>query len=474
MDRRLVAVLAGLGLLALFVAFFKVGSASWLSDELYYRDAAHRYMHGDFSVNRENTMLAKYILGAFQLGLGDGHTATRLPRGGGRASHGGCAPAARQADGRDLGWGDRVRALDAPSRAEIVGNWQVGRIQIERYFRLDVFMALFVVLALLAAWRWAEDGRWRWATAAGVFAGLAAASKAPGVLILPALALVGLFSLPFDRRTLAQVAAVCGLPFVVVAISYLPLGTDAFDAIDGMFYVDKLRRTVFDTPFVFHGHLYSRPPWWANLWWQWKSLGTPATVSVAACVALAPFLLPRRALLLLGLAIGVPLLVYIVRLNYTLPYYYYAWQPQLMLLCALVLWTLLRREGFARLAAVAIAVPLIAAAGGTVRDVANARDHDFREAANELGPRLRSGAIVAWGLEAGNIIRSELPGSTVVQTTDSTPNISGIIVDPTISTRRPSPAITAYLREHRDELELRRIDRLRIYLPRGRAAAGGD
>ena len=67
-----------------------------------------------------------------------------------------------------------------------------------------------------------------------------------------------------------------------------------------------------------------------------------------------------------------------MRLNYTLPYYYYAWQPQLMLLCALVLWTLLRREGLARLAAVAIAVPLVAAAVGTVRDVANARDRDFR------------------------------------------------------------------------------------------------
>ena len=106
------------------------------------------------------------------------------------------------------------------------------------------------------------------------------------------------------------------------------------------------------------------------------------------------------------------------------------------------------------------------AAAGTVRDVGHARDRDFARVAHELGPRLRSGAVVAWGLEASNILRSELPGATVVLNPEGTPNISAIVVDPTIATRRPSAAISAYLREHRDELELRRVDRLRVYLPR--------
>ncbi len=470
-DRRVIAGLGLLGLLAAFVAFYRLGAATWLSDELYYREAARAYVHGDFSVNRENTLLSKYILGVVQLVFGDGPVAVRAP-----------AAAAGLLTGVGLLLlGRRIAGLWAGviafalwaflPRAEIIGDFQVGRVQIERYFRLETFMELFVVAALFAAWRWSEDGRWRWAVAAGVSAGLATASKAPGVLVIPALVIVGLVWLPRDRRLIAQALAICVLPSVVVAITYLPLGTDAFDAIHGMFYVDKLRRTAFDTPFVFFGHLYHRPPWWANFWWQWKSLGTPATISVAACVLLAPFLLPRRALLLLGTAIAVPLLFFIVRLNYALPYYYYAWQPQLMLVCGLVLAALIARGRVGRVAAIAIALPLVVAALGTVRDVANVRERDFAAAARELGPRMRSGAVVTWGLEASNILRSELPGATVVLTPDGTPNISAIVVDPTISTRRPSKEISDYLREHRRDLELRRVDRLRIYLPRNRAAA---
>ena len=88
---------------------------------------------------------------------------------------------------------------------------------------------------------------------------------------------------------------------------------------------------------------------------------------------LAPFLLPRRAAtVLLGAgARSCRSLFFIVRLNYALPYYYYAWQPQLVLVCALVLAALVPRAGArASVAAVAIALPLVLAALGTVRDVA--------------------------------------------------------------------------------------------------------
>jgi hypothetical protein len=256
-----------------------------------------------------------------------------------------------------------------------------------------------------------------------------------------------------------------------VAITYIPLGTDAFDAIDGMFYVDSLRNSTFTTPFVFFGDLYQRPPWWANLWWQWKSLGTPAAVAVASCLALAPFLLPRRALLMLGVALLVPLVFFLFRLRYALPYYYYAWQPQLVLVCALVLSALAARGRIARVGAAAIAVPLVVAAVGTVRDVAQAGPRDFTAAARELGPTLRSGAVVTWGFEASNIMRSVLPGATVVLSPEGVKDVSAIVVDPAIATRRPSVAITAYLRANRGRLVLRRIDRLRVYLPRDRRVA---
>jgi 4-amino-4-deoxy-L-arabinose transferase-like glycosyltransferase len=463
-----VGVLAALGLLAAFVTFFRLGAATWLSDELFYRDAASSYMRGDFSVNRENTLLAKYILGAVQLVFGSGHVAVRAP----------AAVAGLLTGVALLLLGHRIGGLWAGivafalwcllPRPEIIGDWDVGRIQIERYFRLEVFAALFATLSLLLAWRWAESGRWRWAVAAGVAVGLAAASKAPGILVLPAVILAGLVGLPRGPNLLKQGLAVAALPFLVVAVTYIPLGTDAFDAIDGMFYVDSLRNNTFSSPFIFFGNLYDRTPWWANLWWQWKSLGTPAAVAVASCLVLAPFLLSRRALLMLGVALLVPLVFFLFRLRYALPYYYYAWQPQLVLVCALVLSALAARGRFARVGASALAVPLVVASVGTVRDVAQAGPQDFTAAASELGPTLRSGAVVTWGFETNNIMRSVLPGATVVLSPEGVENISAIVVDPAVATRRPSQPISAYLRANRDRLVLRRFDRLRIYLPRDR------
>jgi hypothetical protein len=233
-----------------------------------------------------------------------------------------------------------------------------------------------------------------------------------------------------------------------------------------MFYVDSLRNDTFSTPFIFFGDFYDRVPWWANLWWQWKSLGTPAAVAVVSCLVLAPFLLSRRALLMLGVALLVPLIFFLFRLSYALPYYYYAWQPQLVLVCALVLSALAARGRIARVGAAALAVPLVVAAVGTVRDVAQAGPRDFTAAARELGPTMRSGAVVTWGFEANNIMRSVLPGATVVLNPDGVENISAIVVDPAVATRRPSQPISAYLRANRDRLVLRRFNRLRVYLPR--------
>ena len=141
------------------------------------------------------------------------------------------------------------------------------------------------------------------------------------------------------------------------AITYLPLGTDAFDAIDGMFYVDELRNND-----VRHAVRVLRGP-----------LRAPAVVGellvaveeprhpghdrrCCVCLAAAPFLLPRRACSLLGLAIGVPLVFFVVRLNYALPYYYYAWQPQLVLPARSSLaGARLARPALGRVAAAAIA-----------------------------------------------------------------------------------------------------------------------
>jgi 4-amino-4-deoxy-L-arabinose transferase-like glycosyltransferase len=459
-----VAVL--LGGLAAFVAFYRLGAASWLSDELYYRDAAQAYMHGDFSVNRENTMLAKYTVGVVQEVFGSGRIAVRAPA----AVAGLLTGFALLAVGKRMaGWtaGLTVFALWCfLPRPEVVGHYDVGRIQIERYFRLEVFLGLFLALALYAAWRWSERGAWRWAVAAGVAVGLSAGSKAPGILVLPAVMLAGLLTQPLGRRSLLQAAAVAAAAALAFLVTYIPLGTDGFDAIHDMFYIDDLRNSTITTPFVFSGHLYANPPWWSNLWWQWQSLGTPAAVSVGLCLLAAPFLLPRRILIVLGVALAVPLVFFLFRLNYALPYYYYAWQPQLLLLCGLTLGAAVERRGLYRVAAALVAVPLMVAAVGTVADVAGTGAQDYKRAAQKFAPTLRDGPVVTWGLEAGHVMRNELPGMQSLLDPEGLTRVSPVVVDPAISERRPAPAIEAYLRRHRSRLELRRVDRLRVYLPR--------
>ena len=462
----LLGAVAALGALAAFVAFFRLGVASWLSDELYYRDAAQAYMRGDFSVNRENTMLAKYTVGVVQEVFGDSRIAVRAPA----ALAGLLTGVVLLLAGRRIGgWPAGLIAFALwcfLPRPEVVGDFDVGRIQIERYFRLEVFLGLFVALALYAAWRWSEKGSWRWAVAAGVSVGLATASKAPGILVLPAVMLAGLLAQPLGRRSLLQAAAVALLAILTLLVTYIPLGTDGFDAISDMFYVDDLRNNDITTPFVFFGRLYENPPWWANLWWQWHSLGPAAAVAVGVCVAAAPFLLPRRILIVLGTALAVPLVFFLFRLNYALPYYYYAWQPQLLLLCALSLAAAVRRGGPLRAGAAVVAVPLLVAALGTVRDVATIEPEDYKRVARDYEPQLRDGAVVTWGLEAGHVLRNELPGIQVLLDPEGLTRVSPVVVDPAIAQRRRAPGISAYLRRNRGELTLRHIDRLRLYLPR--------
>ena len=467
----MIGLLVVLGGLAAFVAFYHLGTGTWLSDELFYREAGRAYMHGDFSVNRENTMLAKYIVGLAQEISGGGKLTVRAPAAlAGLLTGVGLLLVAQRMGGLWAGIIAFSLWCFLP-RPEIIGDYDVGRIQIERYFRLEVFMGLFAVLALYAAWRWCERGSWRWAVAAGVLVGLAASSKAPGILALPAVLLAGLIGQPLGRRSLTQAAVAGALAFATVLITYAPLGLDTFDAIDDMFYVSDLRNNELTTPFVFSGTFYENPPWWANFWWQWKSLGTPATIAVCACLALAPFLLPRRVAIVLGAALLVPIAFFVIQLNYALPYYYYAWQPQLLITCALVLAALVQRGRAARVLAAAIAVPFVLVALGTIRDVATDKPKDYAAVARELGPELSRGVVVTSGLEAGRVLKNELPTSNIALDPAGVENLSGVLVDRAIAERRPVPAINAYIREHRDELTLRRIDRIEVYLPRRGAPA---
>ena len=460
------AALVGLGL---FVYFFRLGVPTWLGDEVVYRDAGYQYVHGNFEMALENPPLVKYLLGLVQVVFGSGHFAVRAP-----------AALAGLLTGvllflfgrREAGIWAGVLAFALwvlLPRPELVGHYDLGQVKIDRYARQEVFMAFLATAALLAGWRWAESGRWRPAVLSGVALGLAIACKAPAVLTLPAILLAGVVTLGLSRQTLLQAAAVAAVAALTAAATYVPMGGEARHAIDFMFTTSGWRDAI-GHPFVFDGKLYEHAPWWANFWWQWKALGTPAVLAVLACLVAAPFLLRRGPAVLLLSAVLVPAGFLAFGLSYALPYYYYTWQPPLLLICALVIHALAVRSGPTRVAAVALVAPLLVAGVGAVWDVAHIKKRDYAAVA-AMAPDLRPGPLVTWDLDSYTSLRAENPGRPVTFDPRGASAPAAIIVDPASSDRRRNPTIIAYVRDNRADLRLMDVDRLHVYVPRDDAAA---
>ena len=220
---------------------------------------------------------------------------------------------------------------------------------------------------------------------------------------------------------------------------------------------------------MFDGTYYHTAPWWANAWWQWQSLGTTATASLLVCLVLAPFVLrPALAVLLVGATATLAVLMSF-RLGWSLPHYYYAWQPPLILACALVLYTLVRRGGGARLAAAALGVPLVVAAAGTVYDVARLEPRDYAVVEGEFGDALRRGTVAA---QATAEMRAQVPGARLVTDPVSVADLSAVIADPTAGRHRGDP-ITTFVRTYRTQLVLHKVDFLDVYVTRSPAERPG-
>jgi Dolichyl-phosphate-mannose-protein mannosyltransferase len=462
-------LLAAVGLLAGFVLLWRLGTPTWLFDELLYRRQGDAFLRGDFSDGLEHTLLVKYILGASQDLLGDRALGLRGPSAASALLTGVVLLA--------LGWriggpwaGLLAFALWALlPRPELMDDVDVGQITIGRYARMEVFVALFSTLGLLAGWLWAETGRWRWALSAGAALGVATACKQPGILVLPAILGAGFVTLERSRRLVAQAAAMAGVACAVVGVTYIHLvfHENLVESVKAMFELADARNRV-GQPYVIDGKLHVQAPWWALGWYQWKSLGTAAAVSLAGTIILAPFVLKRSAAVLVVLAVLVPPVALALSVDFALPYWYYAWQPQLVLCGALVVAALVTRGGGARVIGAALAIPLAITALANVRDVARLEPRDFRVAARDLGGRLHSGTVATW--DGSSPLPTYLPGLRETGNPIGV-TLSAVVVDRTVSGRRPNPALRAFLRAHRKDFVLRRIDFLDIYLPRSPAVA---
>ena len=150
-------------------------------------------------------------------------------------------------------------------------------------------------------------------------------------------------------------------------------------------------RDAIGHPFVFDGKLYEHAPWWANFWWQWKALGTPAALACSPASCVAPFLLRRGTAVLLLAPCSCPPAFLAFGLSYALPYYYYTWEPPLLLLCALVIHALLVRGGAARVGGRGARGPAAGGGRGAVLRTSRAS----RSATTRRWPRWRPACVPA-------------------------------------------------------------------------------
>jgi 4-amino-4-deoxy-L-arabinose transferase-like glycosyltransferase len=92
-----------------------------------------------------------------------------------------------------------------------------------RAFLPEPLMTMWIILAVLAIYRWIESSTWKWSIAAGVFCGLAVLTKVFAVFpLVPAFALVTLASFGL-RRTLAnlQFWVIVALAAIIPAVYYI-------------------------------------------------------------------------------------------------------------------------------------------------------------------------------------------------------------------------------------------------------------
>jgi 4-amino-4-deoxy-L-arabinose transferase-like glycosyltransferase len=345
-----VALLAGW---ALFQNLWRLGAANWMADEPVYSRAGWLYVHGSVAYNLEHPLLAKYLIGLSELLFGNtGAVAMRLP-----------AALASLATGALLWWWVRQEA-DPWTALLCAGLWALlprwvdhdFGPRVDRFALLDPFLAGFAVACLYAGWRWARTGRWRWAVATGAACALAATSKESGVVVAPAVA-VGALLILRSARALAQLAAGAAAAVLVGLSTYA--GAGSLHPIAYM--LGYQGRHNHNGHFVaVRGVFTAMPPWWANLWFNEQAYGLLLSATLLAAVVAA--LVLRRDALAAWVAGGLAafLAFYCVVSNVALPFYFDAWQPEVIMLAALGTAEVVRR---ARAVTLPHAVRTVAGAG---------------------------------------------------------------------------------------------------------------
>jgi 4-amino-4-deoxy-L-arabinose transferase-like glycosyltransferase len=463
-------VLAGLGLLSGFVFFYRLGTPSWNTDELLYKQLGLEYLSGDFT-NWYGPYLGVYLIGIVPSLFDVGSTgAVRVvPALGGLATG-----AVLFLFGRRLaGFWAGVLALalwTLVPHASVMDGEPLAEIKIERFALLDVFLALFYTSALFAGWRWTARGSWRWAAATGSLAGLAMACKLIGCLVLVPIVVLALMTPRVDRERVAQVALVIALCPLVLLASFLPALPDMGSRLETM--IDFARaQSASGKPVIIAGDLTApTPPWWSEAWFMWEGVGPLAIVPLMALASTGAGLVSRRIAIYLGLAVLVPFAFLATLVALALPHYYYVWLPPLTLLAALGLQRLFGGGRALRVVAAVLSVSLAIAAVDTLVRAVRVRPADYRLAAMVVGrAQLDHPQVTVSGYVP--VLGAYLPGARL---TDREPESADVIVIDSLILRRNGDVngVQRWVNSHRRLYRSDRADRLQIFIRRSAEAAG--
>src|SRR5829696_1930717 len=445
-DALRIALLLAIILIGAYVAFFRLGADGWKVDEPIYRDAGLAYVRdGDFSLNREHPFLAKYILGATQIVFGSSESeVVRLPAATAALSTGLILFAFAR---RVAGYWTGVMAL---------ALWTISPLTLElgRTATLDVFVVFFSSLALYLGWRWAESRNWKFAVLAGVAIGLATASKPLGILFLPAILFVGLLKIGLSRCFVFQ-STLIGLAAATVALAtYAPLGSEALSAIQYMFEFQG-KHNANGHPTDIDGVIYTFPPWWAHLYFQWDVYGTLASTSLGIAVAIA-FLRHRPLELYLLAAVLVPFLFLSFYMQFKLAGHFYAYQPPLILLVALAAGALASWQGIkGGILTLMLLAPFVYLGVEAVEAPSHIHPNNYAKIADYLEDTQRDRDTILIGGRA-RILQAELPKAHIIENPEGAhgEEIDEVIVDKKFSKQHSRRPVEDYIETNRSNLEL--------------------
>lgn len=384
MPRGGAAALAGVGLVAVWSALWRLDRSDWKLDEDAYAQAGWYLVHDGIDPNQGHPPLAKLAFGVAQVVFGRDLTSVRAV-----AALGFLVSAALLfvLGRRVAGWWTGVAAAGlfvALPRVMVVGGWTVADVRIERYALLEAVSAPLILGAVCTGWRWITEGGRRWAVATGALVGLAGAAKLNSLVVLVAVLVVGV-ALRWGRDALAEEASgLVGAALLGFLGPFLVFGRAAGDRLSEVLRFPGERAD--------QGHLlvlgrevYDRSPWWAHLRYQWDADGALLVLALLAGLGLAVAAGPRRrpAVVYLLAVLGA-LTVTAMASPVALPHYRAAWTGLLVLLVAVGLVDHLRsdRTRTAGLALVVLVVLLGVGATSVVR-LATLGEGDYHRLARE-------------------------------------------------------------------------------------------